>query len=247
MNAKCLSLFLLLGIFSVPSLVQAEELPAIHLVGASTCAKTSGKSPQRGWGQMISKYFNAEKVSIKNWAVSGTSAKSFRARGFWDKVKRDVKQGDYVLIQFGTNDGTPERPERYTTYTEFTDSLKKYITEVRALGANPVLLTVVARRYFVKGKFLPYANRAARSLLVEALALEMDVPLIDCHTKTCQWIKKAGDEKSKGYFCHYGPNNYPAEQFRNGRKDDTHLNEAGADYVARLVAKELKKIYPDLR
>lgn len=226
---------------------EMETLIRIHLFSDSTCAKTSGKSPQRGWGEMIQAYFNQSRVEVKNWAVSGTSSKTYINEGRWDKNKENIKEGDIVLIQFGINDGTQDKPQRYTMFNEYTKNLKKFISETRQLGGKPVLVTPVAKRNFVKGKFLPTANRTARALLMETLSLEMDVPMIDCHTETCNWIKKAGEEKSKGYFCHYGPNDYPSEKFRNGRKDDTHLNETGANYVAGIIAKNLIKFFPEIK
>ena len=52
----------------------------------------------------------------------------------------------YVLIQFGHND-QPGKAERTTDLaTEFPANLARYVDEVRAAGAMPVLVTPLTRR-----------------------------------------------------------------------------------------------------
>lgn len=225
----------------------AGEKLTIHLIGDSTCAPCDGSSPQRGWGQMLKNYFDTDRVTVRNWAKSGTSSKSYKNDGHWAKAKSNIKEGDYVLIQFGINDGSEDRPERYTKLREFADSLKSYVREVRSLGAIPVLASPIAKRSYIKGTYIPAPNRVARTYQMQIVALQKDVPYIDAHSHTADWIKSLGEEKSKSIFCHYGPNNYRSERFRNGRKDNTHLNEAGAEYVAKFFAKELKRLFPALK
>lgn len=224
------------------TVAHSQQKITIHLIGDSTCAPCDGSSPQRGWGQMVENYLDSNIYVIKNWAKAGTSSKSYKTVGQWDKARINIKQGDVVLVQFGINDGNQEKPERYTTMKEFKDSLNSYIKEIKGYGAKVVLASPISKRYFVKGKYIPYPIRVGRAYQVQVVALENNLPFIDCFEFTGKWIKSLGDEKSKKYFCHYGPNNYRSERYRNGRKDDTHLNEAGADFVAKYMAKEVKKI-----
>jgi len=63
-----------------------------------------------------------------------------------------LKEGDYVFIQFGHNDESIEKGERYSSPEDFKKNLIKFVIETQAKKANPVLLTPVARRKFVGGK-----------------------------------------------------------------------------------------------
>ena len=81
------------------------------MLGDSTARNTAkGKSgePCAGWGTPLADYFDAEKVAVANVAHAGTSSRSyFTGAGDWPKVLPEIKAGDYVLLVFGINDGTP--------------------------------------------------------------------------------------------------------------------------------------------
>lgn len=81
-----------------------NEDPVItfFLVGDSTLADKpyTGSNPEKGWGQVLPLYFK-EGIKVENHAMNGRSTKSFREEGRWDMVYKQIKPGDYVLIQFG--------------------------------------------------------------------------------------------------------------------------------------------------
>src|SRR5262245_38566254 len=80
-------------------------LPTIFIAGDSTAAN---RGPQLvGWGPPFADYFDPAKVNIVNRSIAGRSTRTFIAEGSWDKLIADVKKGDWVLIQFGHNDGSP--------------------------------------------------------------------------------------------------------------------------------------------
>ena len=81
--------------------------PSLFLVGDSTVK--NGTKGQMGWGEQIGKYFDPAKITVKNHAIGGRSSRSFQAEGRWDKVLAELQPGDFLLIQFGHNDGLNPR------------------------------------------------------------------------------------------------------------------------------------------
>src|SRR2546423_7977587 len=81
------------------------KLPTLYLVGDSTMKV--GTPGQRGWGDEMAKYFDFQKIKVVNEAIGGRSSRTFQSEGRWDAVLALVKKGDYVIIEFGHNDGGP--------------------------------------------------------------------------------------------------------------------------------------------
>src|ERR1700743_3208558 len=77
------------------------KLPTIFIVGDST-AKNGA---DLGWGDHFAHYFDLTKVNVAHRAIAGRSARSYMNEGAWDKVMAELKPGDYVLLQWGHNDG----------------------------------------------------------------------------------------------------------------------------------------------
>lgn len=80
----------------------AAALPTIHLCGDSTMAKGSGNT--EGWGQYLHYSFTGQ-AAVRNAALGGRSARSFTREGRFAAVAKDVQKGDWVVIEFGHNDG----------------------------------------------------------------------------------------------------------------------------------------------
>jgi rhamnogalacturonan acetylesterase len=57
---------------------------------------------QTGWGQYISGNVTA---TVSNKAVAGRSARSYTREGRFQAIADVLKKGDYVVIEFGHNDG----------------------------------------------------------------------------------------------------------------------------------------------
>ncbi len=80
---------------------ERPELPKLYVIGDST----ANRSNRRGWADPLADYFDPDKITIVNRACGGRSARSFLTEGLWNRTLADLKPGDYVLIQFGHNDG----------------------------------------------------------------------------------------------------------------------------------------------
>jgi lysophospholipase L1-like esterase len=77
------------------------NLPTIFIVGDSTARNGA----DLGWGDHFAHYFDTTKVNVANRAIAGRSARSYMNEGAWDRVLAELKPGDYVLLQWGHNDG----------------------------------------------------------------------------------------------------------------------------------------------
>jgi lysophospholipase L1-like esterase len=210
----------------------------VYTIGDSTMADydTTQNRPMRGWVQMLSQFFS-DKLIIKNCAVGGKSTKSFIDLGLWDNVISQVKARDYVFIQFGHNDEYYPDTSRFTdTLIAYPNNLKKFINETRAKNAIPILFTSICyRHYDVEGNFYPSLQSYARA--AKKVAAELNVPVIDLNTKTCEMVTGYGMEESKKLYLHILPGVLPI--YPDGYDDDTHLSVLGATKVAELAVEGL--------
>ena len=137
-------LFTLLPALALAADPAAAKPPHIVLVGDSTVTDLSG------WGLGF-RHFISDGAVVFNAARNGTSSKSYRDEGLWAKAL--ALKGDYYLIQFGHNDQPGKGPARETDpATTFTANMARYVDEVRALGATPILVTSLTRRIFSKAE-----------------------------------------------------------------------------------------------
>lgn len=211
----------------------------IFVAGDSTSeyATQEKKGYIRGWAQMLPLYLTDDvKVDIRS--RGGRSTKSFIAEGIWDSLVADVEKGDYVFIQFGHNDAS-KKPERHASYADYRANLARMVGEVRAKGANPVLLTPMVQRTF-RGGILVDDRLKGYPGVMRRLAKDMDVPLIDCHQKTRDFVITIGDKASIPYYRHLGPGIDPFKP--DGIADDTHMMEKGAKRVAAFVAEGMLEL-----
>lgn len=213
--------------------VSGEKI-TVFTIGDSTMAnKKAEVSPETGWCQAFSSYVDSS-VLIKNRAMNGRSTKSFITEGRWKAVLDSLKSGDYVFIQFGHNDQKIQDSTRYTEpFTSYRINLERFVRETREKGATPILFTSIVRRKFENG-FLTDTH-GNYPVVVRQVAVEMNVPLIDLQMLTAGAVTALGEEASKSIYL-WTP---PTEKFPEGRKDGTHLNNAGANLVAKLAAQQL--------
>lgn len=226
--------------------VFAQKQPiTIYLAGDSTMAqKLPEKRPETGWGEMLQKHFKDGKVKIDNRAQNGRSTRTFISENRWQAIVDDLKKGDYVFIEFGHNDESKEKIDRYTPPADYRANLIKFISETRAKKATAVLLTPVMRRKFDKDGNLVDTHGEYPDI-VRTVAKEYNVALIDMHRKSETILKNYGADKSRRLFLQLkaGENpNYP-----NGIEDNTHFNPAGADEMAALAVEGIREQKINLR
>jgi rhamnogalacturonan acetylesterase len=225
-----------------------RTLPILFIVGDST-VHNPGKG-ERGWGDVISKYFDAKKIRVENHALGGRTTRTFITQGWWDKVITNSKPGDFVLIQLGHNDGGPlddtnrargsirglgeetkdiynpitKKPETVHTYGWY---LRQYIADARARGMTPILCTPIP--HCPKDKV--QAGDVEKSDYVKfstAVAESEKVPFVNLNKITMgHYVGLSPEEIKEKYFT-------PA--------DGTHTSPAGAELNAQSVIEGLRQL-----
>ena len=217
----------------LPALAQAQapDVVRVVLVGDSSMATNSG------YGNAFCGLLRWQ-VECVNFGRGGRSTKSYRADGSWDGVLAMLRGSSraretYVLIQFGHND-QPGRAERSTDLaTEFPANLGRYVDEVRAAGAVPVLVTPLTRRQFAEGALKE--DLADWAQATRRVAADKGVPLVDLHERSVEAVKRMGSAEADTLA------RPPGAGF-----DHTHVGPKGAAFFARMAARELVRAVPAL-
>jgi len=213
----------------------------VYLAGDSTVSTytdTASTTDQAGWGQMLGALFGPG-VTIANRAVGGSTARRFIDDGRFDDLFADIAAGDYVLVQFGTNDGnktaTYEHDGETIPYyldpaTDFKTYLQLYIDSAREHQASIALVTPPPRNSaYCTGGNGTGGHADAMRQLGEAEA----VPVLDLNEKSVDYLKA---------IC---PSPTPEDFFllrSDGSVDGTHFQENGARLLAGFVADEMRRV-----
>jgi len=202
------------------------NLPSLILVGDSTVRNGHGNGSDGlwGWGAPVADLFDPAKVNVVNRAIGGLSSHTYISQGHWANTLQLIKPGDFVLIQFGHNDGglnlpgappipdqgfppgaapsappaglrgpnsrgslpgvgevTLEVENQFTHQTELVHTfgwyLRKYVADVRAKGATPILCSLVPRKIWVDGHIR--RNTDTYRGWTQTVAEEEHVPFLD--------------------------------------------------------------------
>lgn len=230
------------------SFQKLQDKPVLYIIGDSTVQNGSGKGSDSlwGWGSFMNLYLNTDKIEIQNHAKGGRSSRTFLTEGRWDSIMKTIKKGDYVLMQFGHNDGgeladtlrargtikgigeeskdiyNPIRKVNETVYT-YGYYMRKYANEAKSKGAIPIIVSPVPRNKFnAAGKI----EKDQYGVWSEEVAKQTGAYFIDLNDMVIKKYQEMGSEKVKAFFP----------------KDHTHTNEAGAILNAELVMKGIKKL-----
>lgn len=224
----------------------AQDKIVLRLMGDSTMADKdlSYENPERGWGQRLKSHVDTG-VVVANYAQNGRSTKSVQTLGIWDKVKKDLKAGEYLFIQFGHNDSKESDTTRYAApFGAYQENLRLFIDHALSVGARPVLFTPVSRRWFDDEGKLKEDCHGDYPEAVRQIAEEYGLPLIDANSVTQAWLKGLGDEPSRKYYMWIEKGTNPKHP--DGKIDNTHTNVAGARQIVNLLLPEIVKVIPEL-
>ena len=224
-----------------------DHKPILYIIGDSTVKNSdgSGKNGQWGWGTVIDTHFDTNKISVRNHAIGGRSSRTFITDGRWDKILETLTKGDYVLMQFGHNDGSPlddtarargtikgisnDSAEIYNPIRKMKEMvhsygwyMRKYVNEAKAKGAIPVICSPVPRDNRKDGKY----NRSEYGMWAKQVAEETGAFFIDLQDLIAVEYEKMDTAKVNGFF--------PA--------DKTHTNKEGALLNAEQVVKGIRNI-----
>jgi lysophospholipase L1-like esterase len=203
------------------------NLPSLFLIGDSTVRNGSGDGAggQWGWGDELAPLFDTHKINVVNRALGGTSTRTYY-RDQWAGVLAMLKRGDFVLMQFGHNDGSPineavlnsgarsrgtikgigdetqEITNIITKKFEVVHSFgwyeKQFIIEARAKGATPMVCSLIPRNSWRDGKAARNADDYA-GWAGQAAKAE-NAPFIDINEIIAREYDKLGQEKVNALF-----------------------------------------------
>ena len=227
---KLFSAAILLAALAAP----AQQAPiSIMLVGDSTQTDSAGYG--RGFCANLS-----PQITCLNNSKGGASTKTFRAQGLWDKAL--ALHPTYMLIQFGHNDiQSASHGDRETDLvTEYPANLRRFVTEARAAGIIPILVTPLSRRYYGTDNKI-HSDLTAHSEAMRKVAAEMHTPLIDLQADSIAFLNSI--TPAQGNTIGITKKNEKGETVF----DKTHLNIHGSYIFGRIVAVDLSKAVPELR
>lgn len=241
-----LTAFTLIGLWAF--FVPQKKKPVFFIIGDSTVRNGdgTGKNQQWGWGSFIRDHVDTTRISVENHAIGGRSSRTFITEGRWEKITARLKSGDYVIMQFGHNDGgplddtarargsikgigqdsveifNPIRKVKETVYS-YGSYMRTYIRDTKAKGAIPIVCSPIPRNDWKDGKVL---RKDAYAGWAKQVAQEEGAYFIDVHTIVCDTYDEMGESKVKPYF--------PV--------DHTHTNLDGAKLNAALVIHAMKEL-----
>jgi lysophospholipase L1-like esterase len=220
-----------------------SEKPTLYIIGDSTVRNTN--RPQCGWGEKIGDFFDTTQLNISNQAMAGRSTRTFIKEGRWEKIMSTIKAGDYLIMQFGHNEGSKPDTNKAgyrgvlkgigeeTVELIWPDStkevvhtygwyLRKFVHDAKAKGVIPVIASMIPRNEFADGKVKRASNDYGK--WAKEVAESEGIGFIDLNSISADKYDLLGPDKVKEFF--------PG--------DHTHTNEAGATVNAASVTEGIK-------
>lgn len=223
---------------ATPAPTAAPNRVTLHLAGDSTMGEQlPDRDPETGWGEELQPLFHEDRLLVRNYSKRGRSSRTFVSEGFWAGLVANLKEGDYVIIQFGHNDGSAD--EEQTPPAEYRANFTRFVTDVRARRAFPILATpVVVRRFNANG--LLQDTHGQYPEIVRSVARTEGAPLLDMQALSAAAVTEYGPEGSKELFQHLAPGQHP--NYPGGLADNIHLSPKGAQVLAQRAARGLRDI-----
>jgi len=245
---RSLFLFLALSVASIGATKAHAQTdttkPTLWLIGDSTV--NNGTKGQQGWGTALPQFFDTSKINIVNKARGGRSSRTYFTEGLWDGVLKEMKAGDFVLMQFGHNDGgatyTGDRGRssikgfgeetkdvthadgKAETVHSYGWYLRRYVTDAKAKGATPIVVSLIPRnRRDEAGKIGVSTDYA---VWAKEVAAQEKVPFLDLYGRIVTKYPPMSKEEVDALF--FG--------------DWTHTSPEGAKFNAQTVVEGLKDI-----
>ena len=225
--------------------------PTFYIIGDSTVRNGdgTGKGGLWGWGSFLSAYFDTTKINVENDALGGRSSRTFITGGRWANVLSKLKKDDYVIMQFGHNDGGPlddtarargtlkgiseeakEIDNPITKKKEVVHSygwyMRQYVRDAKEKGAVPIIASLIPRNQWKDGKVVRSAD--SYSGWAQRIAKDEGVTFIDLNDLVATQYEALGENAVKQFF--------PG--------DHTHTNREGAALNANIVARQLNEKNP---
>lgn len=214
-------------------------------------------TPKRGWGMYLQVFFNQDSIEVNNRGKSGASTRTFyETENLWPSVKRQMKAGDYLIIQFAHNDEKCKGEDVYmqnaklraegkdtltdmrgtepnTTYKQY---LRKFINEAREMGVKPILMSPICRAYFKDGKINEEGRHNLTSERMNELKNEGDKDYVRCMREVAEEMQVPFldmTERTREMYESEGQEICMKRYFNCG--DKTHTGQEGGMLNAHLA------------
>lgn len=229
--------------------------PVVFITGDSTVKNTDRDSTGMwGWGSQAWRIFDEQRITPINCAQAGRSLRTYLREGRWQKVYNDLREGDFVLIQFGHNDigelgrgkhrgeipGVADTSivSRVTlqdeAYNEVVYSfgwyLRKMIDDCREKGATPIIVSLTPRNEWPDGHIERRNDSYGR--WYREVAEQTGTTFLDLHNITADALDAIGQEAAREYYC----GDHTHTSLRGAR-----LNAIGIAIGLRRTGSELAK------
>jgi rhamnogalacturonan acetylesterase len=200
-----------------------KEKPTFYIIGDSTVrnGNGSGNNGQWGWGSLLADYFDTTKIKVENHAIGGRSSRTFITEGRWDTILSKLKKGDFVIMQFGHNDGgplddtarargsirgigeeskeiyNPIRKKQEVVYT-YGWYMRKYVNDTKAKGATPIVCSPIPRNEWRDNKVR--RSDSTYTGWAREVANSTGAYYIDLNNKIADQYEVLGASTVAGYF-----------------------------------------------
>ncbi|MGB7323833.1 MAG: oligogalacturonate lyase family protein, partial [Rubripirellula sp.] len=236
---------------SKPETESDSDKRRLVLIGDSTVKNGRGRGDDGmfGWGQLIDKHFDSEKLEVENRALGGRSSRTYLTEGLWQKSLDRLREGDFVMMQFGHNDGGKmfegDRPRasikgnsdesidgvveatgKAETVHSFGWYLRKYVADAKAKGAIPIVLSQVPRDRWQDGRVI--RSDKDYGLWAREAAKQSGALFIDLNEIVARRYEELGETK-------VGRDLFTPE-------DWTHTKREGAEINAACVAEGVNSL-----
>lgn len=225
----------------------------LFIVGDSTSKSYHEKDtktyPREGWGQEIFHNFKEANQCVRNdikvkgdsgavqytlpnmniesWGKAGATIKTCYDSGRFGTLLKRVQARDYVMIQFGHNDGRKSLGEPVSQYKKYLDDMVRKIKNKKAV---PVLITPST---VYSSKRVKLNVPAYRTAMIKT-AKKNHVAYIDLNQECVDYFNLRGPKTTKKWYMFLPPNQYAS--YPKGLKDTTHFRRAGASIIARIIS-----------
>lgn len=229
------------------SAVREEGKPVLFIVGDSTGKiDNSETSGMVGWGQVAQDYFNAKKIKVDNHAKAGRSARTFLDEGRWNVVYDAIRPGDWVIIQFGHNDGGVINTGKARGELKGNGNEKQVMT-MEATGVNQGIYTY---GWYIRKMCLETIERGGTPIVMSLTPgnYRDENGKIVREEKYKAWAKEAAEQVG-AYFVDLNSISAakldklsPEETAKHYAPDRVHSSELGARRNAQSAAEGIKKL-----
>jgi len=202
--------------------------PEIYIAGDSIASVYAEGNSRIGWGMELPGFLTND-VSVINKAVAGSSTKTFPNM---DAIIANADKTDYVLISFGHNDSMAN--DRGVTVDEYKTNMINFINKITDKKATPVIITSIPQINHSNGTLIydkqnPDGIMPYRDAAIEVAKI-MGVNYIDLAGIMAEQAKDMTKEQVLALY----------EDVVAGKGDASHISKAGAEWVAGIIANELK-------